>query len=357
MTPPDSITVHARIWRLSRAWPRSAQEIPLELTTPDGRRVVGRWFADPDHALRELDRTPGASIAEEPRLLLQPDGADRRLGDLAGLITDGATLIAHRPQRRAVVGTRDGTFLKLTRPGRAELLARRHEQLRSVLAGGAHVPDVLQVTDDRLELAPLAGRPPLPGRGHSRVDLERSWQGVGQCLHALATAVPPTDLDVHDAVAEAAVTRRWVDRAVASDRLPAASIEEVLDPLTSGAGGPLGIAHRDLHDGQLLFSSGPPGMLDPDTLAAAEPALDLANLLVHLDLRAEQGELSPGDRDRVRDQILGGAAPTTSTLERLPAYEAACRLRLAAVYAFRPRWHALARRWYSDALEPVTATP
>lgn len=34
----------------------------------------------------------------------------------------------------------------------------------------------------------------------------------------------------------------------------------------------------------------------------------------------------------------------------LPHHQLACRLRLAGVYAFRPRWHDLARRWYEAAL-------
>lgn len=350
MIPPDHVTIHGQTWHLVRAWPRTAEEIPLELAGPDGTRVVGRWFADPSQAARERDRTEGAAIADDARLLLQAGGADRRLRDLAGLVSDGSTLIAHRPQRRAVVRTPGGTFVKLTRPGRAELLARRHDQLRSVLLGGARVPDVLEVTDDRLELAALAGRPPFGGDTDDDIDRDRSWREVGRCLDALATSGPPTDLPVHDAHAEAEVTRRWIDRAVAAGRLPRAPIDQALAALTNGPASALGIAHRDLHDGQLLFTGGRPGMLDPDTLAAAEPALDLANLLVHLDLRVEQGYLSAGDRDRIREQIIAGAAPATSTLLRLPDYEIACRLRLAAVYAFRPRWHAVAHRWYRQAL-------
>ncbi|MCA1782046.1 MAG: aminoglycoside phosphotransferase family protein [Intrasporangiaceae bacterium] len=189
------------------------------------------------------------------------------------------------------------------------------------------------------------------------MEQDRSWQQVGRCLAALARSVPPPDLPIHDADAEAAVTRRWVDRAIAAGRLPRASLDEALQSLTNAPATPLGIAHRDLHDGQLLFTHGRPGMLDPDTLAAAEPALDLANLLVHLDLRVEQGYLSADDRDRTRDRILIGAAPAQSTLQRLPEYEIACRLRLAAVYAFRPRWHTTARRWFHETLRTSSHDP
>lgn len=352
MIPPDHLTLDGAPWQLVRAWPRTAEDIPLELAGPDGTHVVGRWFADPELAVREQRRTPGAVIAEEPRLLLQPRGADRRLRELADLIADGATLVAHRPQRRAVVRTATGTFLKLTRPGRAELLARRHDQLRTALQGHGRVPEVLRVTDDRLELAAMDGRPPCVDPARTDADHDRSWEAVGRGLAALATAAPPADLPVHDAWSEAEVTHRWVDRAIAAGRLPHGSIDGVLHALTAGTPTPLGVSHRDLHDGQLLFADGPPGILDPDTLAVAEPALDLANLLVHLDLRVEQGDLSPPARSRARDRILAGATPDPSTLHRVPVYEAACRLRLAAVYAFRPRWHAVAHRWYQHTVRP-----
>jgi hypothetical protein len=357
MMPPDQFTLDGATWELVRAWPRTAEEIPLELVDPDGTRVVGRWFSDPERAIREQRRTPGAVIGDDPRLLLQPRGADRRLRELGALLAEGATLVAHRPQRRAVVRTRSGTFLKLTRPGRAELLARRHDQLRTALQGHGRVPDVLAVSDDRIELAAMHGSPPCGTPDRADRDHDGCWEAVGHGLAALAVAVPPDDLPVHDAPAEAEVTRRWLDRAVAAERLPRAAPEPVLDALTTGTPTPMGVSHRDLHDGQLLFDTGPPGMLDPDTLAVAEPALDLANLLVHLDLRVEQGHLSARARSRARDRIVAGVAPDGPTLHRVSAYEAVCRLRLAAVYAFRPRWHAVAHRWYRQTLRDGARDP
>jgi aminoglycoside phosphotransferase (APT) family kinase protein len=161
---------------------------------------------------------------------------------------------------------------------------------------------------------------------------------------------PGNELPTHDAQAEAEVTRGWVERAVRAGRLPATDIDPALHALREQEATSPGCAHRDLHDGQLLLTDDRLGVLDPDTLCRAEPALDLANLLVHLDLRVAQGLLSPLDRTDIRSAILRGAAPSTSTQHRLPAYDRACRLRLAAVYAFRPRWHALARRWFTDTL-------
>lgn len=101
------------------------------------------------------------------------------------------------------------------------------------------------------------------------------------------------------------------------------------------------LLHRDLHDKQVLVDeAGEVGVLDFDLLAAGDPALDLGNLLAHLDLRAAQGLVV--DAAPLRAAVLAGYGPSGAVLSRLPAYERATRLRLAAVYAFRPRWAAAA---------------
>lgn len=350
MIPPDRYRVDGRDWTLVRAWPRSVEAIPLELSDPAGGNVVGQWFADVSAADREARRTPGSRVDEDGRLVLQPGGIDRKLGDLAAAVAAGGTLVAHRPNRRAVIRTGAGHYLKLTRPGRASELARRHQRLAVVLDGYARVPPVLSVADDRLELGPLVGDEPLAHVARTSTAWERAWEATGACLSRLAAGPMDLDLPLHDATAELEVTIGWVERAVASGRLPPRDLGPSLLPLHDRAEPRTGLAHRDLHDGQLLFGSGRPGILDADTLAYAEPALDLANLLVHLDLRVDQGLLSREDRRRATDALLAGAAPDAATRRRLPHHQLACRLRLAGVYAFRPTWHALARRWYEAAL-------
>jgi aminoglycoside phosphotransferase (APT) family kinase protein len=78
------------------------------------------------------------------------------------------------------------------------------------------------------------------------------------------------------------------------------------------------------------------GVLDLDLAATGEPALDLANLLVHLELRSLQG-LCPGARARAcAGAVVDGYDPGLDTWRRVSAYALTTRLRLAAVYAFRP---------------------
>ena len=69
-------------------------------------------------------------------------------------------------------------------------------------------------------------------------------------------------------------------------------------------------------------------------MAIGDPALDLANLLAHLDLRERQGLID--DAAPLRRAVLHGYGPGSALVKRLPGYEALARQRLAAVYAFRP---------------------
>ncbi len=50
------------------------------------------------------------------------------------------------------------------------------------------------------------------------------------------------------------------------------------------------LLHRDFFDKQVVVDAdGRPGLLDFDTLAAGEAAVDVANMLVHLELRRCSG--------------------------------------------------------------------
>ncbi|MDP9445155.1 MAG: phosphotransferase, partial [Actinomycetota bacterium] len=107
--------------------------------------------------------------------------------------------------------------------------------------------------------------------------------------------------------------------------------------------------HRDLHDKQVLVDAHTcgVGMLDFDLLAAGEPALDLANLLVHLELRAMQGWCSPYRAQVCAAAVLDGYRPGPGVRRRLPGYDLTTRLRLVAVYGFRPPHRQAAARLLS----------
>jgi len=102
--------------------------------------------------------------------------------------------------------------------------------------------------------------------------------------------------------------------------------------------------HRDLHVKQVLVTAdGEVGVLDLDTLAKGDPAVDVANFLAHLELRSLQGHYSPDRAGLAAAAFVDGYRPDRALRARLTAYTAATRVRLACVYAFRPRWRHLAR--------------
>src|SRR5690625_6735516 len=69
-------------------------------------------------------------------------------------------------------------------------------------------------------------------------------------------------------------------------------------------------------------------MIDVDTLAVGERALDVANLLVHLELREAQGLLPAELAQAARAGFLSGSGAAELPASRVDAYTRATRLRL-----------------------------
>lgn len=102
------------------------------------------------------------------------------------------------------------------------------------------------------------------------------------------------------------------------------------------------LLHRDLHDKQLLLAPDClPGLIDFDTLACGPAALDLANLLAHLEWRVLQGKARAEQALAVGSSLIEGY-DCASTVQDLQPFLDATRIRLACVYAFRPRWRSAA---------------
>ncbi|GAA4432416.1 hypothetical protein GCM10023169_38110 [Georgenia halophila] len=351
-------------WTLSRAWPRGTGHALLELTDDTGRTVAGQWFADPADLAHAARRAPEpARVAGG--ILLQPDGADGRLRALAGVLArPGTRLVAHRPGRRAVVRAEwpDGTqaadgpaaeYVKVVRPRRVAGVARHLRHVASLRS--AVVPTVLGLDEAAgvLRLSAVgettlleAGADPA----RTAAELGRAWEQVGRVVTELQELVQD-GLPAHDAEDEIAAVGAWTRAAVQhglldGDEVEAATrtVERELRALPDVP--LLGVLHRDLHDKQLLLrgdADGRLGLIDVDTLAVGERALDVANLEVHRELRQLQGLLTP-ERAEVARAALRRTLPADERLwSRVPAYAAATRLRLAGVYAFRPRWAALGR--------------
>ncbi|SKA01944.1 Phosphotransferase enzyme family protein [Marinactinospora thermotolerans DSM 45154] len=350
---------------LRRAWPRGTDHALVEWEQADGRRVAGQWFADPDRLERVAAATPGASALPGEGVLLQPDGADRRLPRVRALVRAGGRLVAHRPERRAVVRT-DRGYVKAVRPGREAALVARFEQAERLAGTAFAVPRLLEDMGEGATLwSALPGEPlTRPAAGGRVGDWLLDWYRAGAALAVLHAAEPPSPgpggqggPPRHTPADEKEAVLRWLRPAWRFGLLPYADPGPVLAALGEEAGAPLRPVHRDCYDKQFVAAPEAEriGLVDLDTLALGEPAVDVANVVAHMALRSAQGVVGPARARAARAAFLAGLEPDEATLRRVPAYVAATRLRLAGVYAFRPRWRGLARELYASALESPPA--
>jgi Ser/Thr protein kinase RdoA (MazF antagonist) len=166
---------------------------------------------------------------------------------------------------------------------------------------------------------------------------------VGGALAALHAATPRPELTAHGPREEARVLEWWIDAIARHAPLLEGPVRStargVLDRLEDAPAGELVPAHRDFHDGQVLIDRAGVTVLDFDTLCLAERTLDLANMLVHFELRALQRLCRASWASAAGSALLQGYGACAD--ERLALYADATRLRLACVYAFRPRWGAV----------------
>jgi aminoglycoside phosphotransferase (APT) family kinase protein len=144
---------------------------------------------------------------------------------------------------------------------------------------------------------------------------------------------------VHDRAAEAATARRWLDAASRHGLLQDTSWRPLLDRVCSAISerpAELAVLHRGLHDGHVILDAEQPvGLLRLDLVSYGDPAVDLASVLVHLDLRALQGICSAERAALCAAAFLEGYAPDSELAGRLAAYAGIARLRLIGVCCFR----------------------
>ena len=335
-------------YRLRKAQPRGPARLTMELQAPDGTICAGQWHADAAEAARVAALVVGrfgpdaVDVLGGGRLLVQHRGADRRLPILARLVRDGATLVAHRPERRAVVRLDGYGYVKVVRPGST---AQVVEPLRVLRIDDVRLPQVISDDDRRgvVTLSPVAGRTILACAGDGTRpddDLAADLARVGAAASRLHRHPVHLDRTPHDTTAEVAAARRWLAAATDHRLLPPDTWEPLLDAAIArlpDAPERLSLLHRDLHDKQVVLAPGEPvGLLDLDLATHGDPAVDLANLLAHIDLRVRQGICTERRGARCATALLEGYAPAPDVLARVAPYVTLTRLRLAGVYAFRP---------------------
>jgi Ser/Thr protein kinase RdoA (MazF antagonist) len=353
---------------LRRASPRSAEHMLVEYVTSDGRRIPGQWFRDPERCAEVAHQTvkaarraqapghtqePPCMVWQSPAnaaltIVLQSPGADRRLTGLLPLLDrPGATLLVHHPERRAVVRLPSPDrlqYAKVVPPARAGKLVANGQAARSLAASAFATPRLLAV-DNAAGVAfwsELSGTPLFELLAGSR--LTAAVHLAGAALRALHAAPPRSTLRLHHACDEAALLQTWVARTTSFVPELGGQLDALLPGIQarlSNGSAPHVPIHRDFYDKQIFVDGDGIGILDFDTLAYGEAALDLGNMLAHIELRTLQGRLSPAQAAAAAGALLQPYRPTEAVRTRLVAYLDAARLRLACVYAFRPAWHHL----------------
>lgn len=330
----DALSILCTVPGLERAWPGKNGGLVFESRDDEGRLRGGS--ISPDGVTHLLD------YARDPALPgLTPD-------------LDGE-LVVHRAGRRAVV-VGPGWVRKLLRPGRASMPASQ-ELAQALGSMGLRTAEIREVGHAHIDFELLPGRS-LGDLGDAGLP---GWRRLAQAWGALGRASGDAHggLPVHGPAQEAEVLRHWLERALEHGVLAGLvedpqDLETAVDTACASLmedPGELVLAHRDLHEGQLLWDGTDLSVLDLDTAARAEAALDLGNLLCHVELMALRGRLSPSAHQRIEGLVEDMAARTPTTGARLAAYRHASALRLIFVHAFRPTARAWLPQWVQRRLE------
>ncbi|MBK7877352.1 MAG: phosphotransferase [Planctomycetes bacterium] len=318
----SALGADAHVWRTEVG---KDGRLVLHVATPEGLR----WFAHDERALVELS----------PR-------DERELPGLAAFLRDepAARIVAWRPGRRLVARVVRGGrahAVKLLRRRQAARALELHAAARASADGLFHVPAAeVAHWPEAFQLDWLDAAEELDFRRHAD-----RFAPFGAALARWQSGSAPAGLPMHARATELDVLDRWAERyARAAAVLPEgfAAARQALGECAarSVAVESSVVAHRDLHDGQILWTPGGPALLDFDLLSIAEPELDLANLAEHCVLCGwQRARGADADRAaRAADALIEGyRAQRAVDLQALAFYRAATALRLALVHGLRPR--------------------
>jgi len=341
-----SLAGHSLVLR--RAWPRSADHLLLEYVSDRGEIVPGQWTRDErelEHACAVTrrgalrpDRVRTVAIGTADwRILLQAGGEDRVLHGLAPLLEQPQTeLIVHRPERRAVVrcgaGDSTRTYAKFLPPRKVADLVRREQLLRAGAARGFDMPRLLAGNVE----AGMVRYSSAPGTSlHDLLpDVDEGTMGaMGDALRGLhEISLEAGSMPIHGPAEELGVLSRWMHHLRAFDPQHADQMEEEFQRIAErlrGDSGECATIHRDFYDKQVFIDGGRITFLDFDTVAMGDPALDIGNMIEHLEHRSAPAALAAA--------FLDGYGPAANAmLSRIDTYRQAAHVRLRCVHAFRP---------------------
>ncbi|MFT5051013.1 MAG: aminoglycoside phosphotransferase (APT) family kinase protein [Chlamydiales bacterium] len=281
---------------------------------------------------------------------LHPHG-DTRV-DLCRTLTpaDAGRIVSWRPGRRVCLRSErkgQSCFLKGYRKRKAAAALANHQraQVACDTPNGFVVPRVLHSDGEQgsIVMSALQGAPLAV-----KADQVHSFVSIGRALRDLQATPAIQDLAQHGAPEELTLLETLARRTEpVLGSLPAewaatlARLSLTPPPIATTVA-----THRDLHVGQFLRMQDAVGLLDFDLMCQAPPSLDLGNLIVHLHLKALQGldGCTDADADRCIEALLEGYGGSLDGEDpnALRFFKATTYLRLALIYAIRPRWASLA---------------
>lgn len=338
--------------QLQRSWPLNANHLLLEYRNEAGIILPGQWNRDPKELDRlaaaiggRSDRRPMLVNSHDQAVLLQPEGLDGQLRSLTLLLrSEKSQLLSHRPGKRAIVrwqGTDGALYCKLFATDRNYRRATQNFEHAHHNAEEFRSPEIRRAMNHQrgLVLSSVDGTSLHLRLKNGDVDQVTALQ-IGRALRRLHSSPVAPHLRMHRAADEAAVLAGWTQHV--ATYLPDKSTQmqsyyDAISACLSNHSDTFVVSHRDLYDKQILITPDrQPGLIDFDTMAMADPALDPANLLAHLELRVHQRICDDARRLVLSHAILqgyGGYDP-----KGLQIYLDSARLRLACVYGFRPHW-------------------
>lgn len=364
--PEIMFALSGGVWRLQRCWPSLDDSLP-----PAVKCIIVE--ATPMHGDRSRRHAALLSVnpllpEEAQWLRLHPYGQDAALPALTGHLQHAlrddpsAVVVAHRRGKRAVIRSVHG-FIKVLRPGKAPALVHRQACAARYYGGHAVLAALLQHDDAALTTAPLAGRTLAELGNDPSLDdggLAGCWFAFGSMMRRCQRELPADwcGLPQHCLEDEWRIVDDWLMRMMLSGQVPPERVlvlhqrsQQLCGALAAEGVVPLSLLHRDLHDKQVLFTPDGPALLDFDTLALGDAALDLGNVLAHLRLRAYQHAWCSGlepslsfTRFRLaRQALLNGWAPDEASMARANLFTELSWIRLTGVYQWRPAWQKMAK--------------
>jgi aminoglycoside phosphotransferase (APT) family kinase protein len=176
----------------------------------------------------------------------------------------------------------------------------------------------------------------------SKIIIEKIASG----LKAFHNAKPPFCKD-HFWVNELEILTKWISVVEFFFPLHYGAVIKIYETLAKNqdAGNPVstGIVHGDFYDKQVIVSGDDVLFIDFDAIAKGDPASDIGNFIAHLTLRGLQLKNDPDYFDPFGKKLISAYAGTkNSDFNRMVMiYKSATLLRLACVYALRPRGNLL----------------